>query len=254
MTRLFLSLMTALTLLAAGFPAMSAAQPLQPQDAFALTVQPGEDGALDLHWRIADGYYLYRSTFAAETADGRGLPLGLPAGEPYDDPYFGAEEIFRQDVAARVTIVEYFDYQCPFCKRDHAILTDLVARDGDIGLVMRDWPIFGAPSILASQLVLGAASMGSYAQAHAALMAAPARLSEDEVRQVLMDAGIGPTAALAAYRADRDRWDGLLSRNAAQAVTLNLQGAPAFIIGAAIYPGALGEAGLRQAITHARQA
>ena len=105
MTRLFPSLMAALSLLVAGFLATAApaqTRPLQPEDAFALTVRPGEDGALDLHWRIADGYYLYRSTFAAETADGSSLPLDLPTGEPYDDPYFGAEEIFRRDVAVRL--------------------------------------------------------------------------------------------------------------------------------------------------------
>ena len=164
-----------------------------------------------------------------------------------DNPVLGNPE-------GGLTIVEYFDYQCPFCKRDHVLRSDMVARDGDIRLVMKDWPIFGAPSVLASQLVLGAASMGRYEPAHAALMATEGRLSEAQIRQVLADGGVDTRAALAAYRADRDRWDGLLSRNAAQAAALNLQGTPAFIIGATLYPGALGEAGLRQAIAHARQA
>ncbi len=189
------------------------------------------------------------------------LGRGAPAGDGAERAGIGAKEVLHDpdnpvlgNPEGSLTIVEYFDYQCPFCKRDHAILTDLVAQDGDIRLVMKDWPIFGAPSVLASQLVLGAASMGSYAQAHTALMATEARLSEDQIRQVLTDAGIDTGAALAAYRADRDKWDGLLTRNAAQAAALNLQGTPAFIIGPAIHPGALGEAGLRQAITHARQA
>lgn len=153
-----------------------------------------------------------------------------------------------------LTIVEYFDYQCPYCKMGHSMLTDVVTKEGDIRLVMKDWPIFGAPSVLASQLVLGAASTGSYAQAHEALMATEARLTEDQVRQVLRDGGLDTDAALAAYRAERGKWDGLLARNGRQAAELGLQGTPAFIIGERIYPGALDETRLRAAIAEARQA
>lgn len=100
MTRMFASLISALLLLA-GFLTAAQAQPLQPQEAFALSVSQDEDDALVLNWRIADGYYLYRSTFAAE-AGGRSLPLSLPEGESYDDPYFGAGQIYREDVTARL--------------------------------------------------------------------------------------------------------------------------------------------------------
>lgn len=155
--------------------------------------------------------------------------------------------------AGRLSIAEYFDYQCPFCKRDHALLTNIVAEDGDIRLVMKDWPIFGAASVLASRLVLGAAAAGDYARAHAALMATPGRLTEDQVRQVLAQGGVDIDAALDAYRAERDKWDGLLARNAAQAAALALGGTPGFIIGTTLYSGALGEAGLRTAITNARR-
>lgn len=164
-----------------------------------------------------------------------------------DNPALGNPE-------GALTIVEYFDYQCPYCKMGHSMLIDIVAEEGDIRLVMKDWPIFGAPSVLASQLVLGAVSMGSYEQAHEALMATEARLTEDQVRQVLRDGGIDTDAALAAYRAERGKWDGLLARNSRQAAELGLQGTPAFIIGARIYPGALDETRLRTAIAEAREA
>lgn len=175
------------------------------------------------------------------------------AGAGIDDVLHDPDNPALGNPEGALTIVEYFDYQCPYCKMGHAMLTNMVGKDGDIRLVMKDWPIFGAPSVLASQLVLGAASMGRYAQAHAALMATEARLSEDQIRQVLGDGGIDTGAALAAYRAERDKWDGLLSRNAAQAAELGLRGTPAFIIGARIYPGALDETRLRSAIAAARQ-
>lgn len=153
-----------------------------------------------------------------------------------------------------VTIVEYFDYQCPFCKRDHDQLSEMVEEDGGIRLVMKDWPIFGAPSVLASQLVLGTVVSGEYPTAFSALMATKARLAEDQVRDVLGNAGIDVDAADAAYRTARNKWDGLLARNAAQAAQLGLRGTPAFIIGRAIYPGAMDAATLRGAIAEARKA
>ncbi|MDP0928651.1 protein-disulfide reductase DsbD [Paracoccus onubensis] len=106
MTRLFpTSFAAVLSLLITAFLATWAAaqtpQPLlQPEDAFSLSASPGEDGMLRLNWRIADGYYLYRGKFAAETGDGQALPLSLPDGESYEDPYFGEEEIYRSDVDA----------------------------------------------------------------------------------------------------------------------------------------------------------
>ncbi|WP_149766290.1 protein-disulfide reductase DsbD [Paracoccus thiocyanatus] len=103
MTRLFpLSLTLALVLafLATWATAQTHDRPLQPQDAFALTVTRDADGELALTWRIAQGYYLYRSQLAAENAAGESLPLTLPKGEPYEDPYFGEGEIYRDEVTA----------------------------------------------------------------------------------------------------------------------------------------------------------
>ena len=183
----------------------------------------------------------------------RGSGTGT-AGISVDDVLFDPDNPVLGNPDGDVTIVEYFDYQCPFCKRGHSMLSDVVAEDGAVRLVMKDWPIFGAPSVLASQLVLGAASLGNYQSAHSALMATEAKLTEDQIRLVLLDGGIDAAGALAAYRADRSKWDALLGRNSAQAAELRLGGTPAFIIGRTLYPGALDEARLRAAITEARRA
>ncbi|WP_323718120.1 MULTISPECIES: DsbA family protein [Paracoccus] len=192
---------------------------------------------------IAGGAVLWTRGRGTETA---GLTIEDVLHDP-DNPVLGNPE-------GALTIVEYFDYQCPYCKMGHSMLTRVVAEDGDIRLAMKDWPIFGGSSVLASQLVLGTVSVGDYEVAHEALMATQARLSEDQVRQVLRDGGIDTDAALAAYRAERGKWDGLLARNGRQAAELGLQGTPAFIIGARIYPGALDETRLRGAIAEARRA
>ena len=208
----------------------------------------GAGGALILAGFVGGGMALRRR--AAELADTDVLDdpdipvLGNPQGD--------------------ITIVEFFDYQCPFCKRGHEDLLALVAGDGNIRLMMRDWPVFGAPSVLAAQLVLGAASLGEYASAHGALMATEGRLAAPQIRRALAGVGVDHIAAEDAFRRDRTRWDALLSRNAAHAARMGLQGTPVFAIGRAMPPGApaaqaeihrgaMGIPAMRRAVADARR-
>lgn len=74
--------------------------PLPPSQAFALSVADQDDGSRTLSWDIADGYYLYRSKLAAETAEGVSVPLQTPPGVAMDDPTFGAVEIYYDTARA----------------------------------------------------------------------------------------------------------------------------------------------------------
>ncbi|MBE9639247.1 DsbA family protein [Salipiger mangrovisoli] len=152
-----------------------------------------------------------------------------------------------------VTIVEYFDYQCPFCKKTHPTVTDIVASDGNLRLVMKDWPIFGAPSVYASQLALGAVELGLHTRAKEALMATEGRFDHAQVDETLRAAAIDVEAVQNAYLENRAKWDGLLDRNSMQAAAMGLNGTPVFIIGRTLYPGALDRAGLEKAVEQARQ-
>lgn len=163
-----------------------------------------------------------------------------------DNPILGNPE-------GDVTIVEWFDYQCGYCKQVHPALMEVVETDGNIRLLMKDWPIFGGASVMASQLVLGSHAAGHYGRAHAALMGSKGSLGQTSIRRALDNAGVDTDAAWHSYRADRDRWDGLLSRNAAQAAELGLGGTPGFIIGRALYPGAIGADVIRHAVAEARR-
>ncbi|AXC51145.1 protein-disulfide reductase DsbD [Paracoccus suum] len=97
----FATLSLLIVVLAAGWAgAQTHKPPLQPEDAFALRVSQDADGALNLNWDIADGYYLYRSELKAEAGDGQELSLSLPEGETYADPYLGEGQIYRQNVSA----------------------------------------------------------------------------------------------------------------------------------------------------------
>ncbi|MDT8853728.1 DsbA family protein [Paracoccaceae bacterium Fryx2] len=151
-----------------------------------------------------------------------------------------------------VTLVEYFDYQCPCCKSGHPMLMEAVARDGNIRLVMKDWPIFGGESLRATRLTLGAAEMGRFEAANAALMATKARLSAAQVDEALIGAGIDIAAATAAFAGSADKWNAYLARNMRQADSFGLAGTPAYIIGQTLYSGALTQDVLDEAIRAAR--
>jgi len=155
---------------------------------------------------------------------------------------------------ADLSIVEWFDYQCPYCKKMNPDLLKVVQEDGHVRLVFKDWPVFGDVSVHAAQLVLAAKYQGKYAEAHDALMAIRGKLSEDLLGPTLTQAGIDVERAKRDLDTHRKEITALLARNHEQALALGFQGTPAFIIGHFRVPGALDAATLKLAIKEARAA
>lgn len=179
----------------------------------------------------------------AVPAHAQGLTVDAVLRDP-DAPVLGNPD-------GDVTIVEWFDYQCPFCKRMHPDLTALVAQDGGIRLVLKDWPIFGGASLRAARVALGAHDLGLYAPVTEALMRTVGRLSDASIDRALR--GIVPAKrAIAAYDARAATWQALLERNSLQAAALGFQGTPGVTVDTTIYDGALDGAALRRAVADAR--
>lgn len=153
-----------------------------------------------------------------------------------------------------ITIVEYFDYQCPYCKKVAPVLVKLASEDGKLRIVMKDWPIFGGASQYAARMVLAAKYQDKYHEAHAALIGASTKLSEDVVRKLLGDAGIDVDRATTDMETHKPAIEALLVRNNEQAEVFGFQGTPAFIVGTFRVPGVLDAAGFKQAIADARTA
>jgi protein-disulfide isomerase len=74
------------------------------------------------------------------------------------------------NVDGDVTIVEFFDYNCPYCKRVKPEIQALMAADPDIRLVYREWPILGEGSVFAARAALAARNQGKYEEFHWAIM------------------------------------------------------------------------------------
>jgi protein-disulfide isomerase len=158
------------------------------------------------------------------------------------------------DANGDLTIVEWFDYQCPFCKKLKPDLLRAVREDGHIRLVLKDWPVFGQSSVHAAQLVLAAKYQDKYVQAHDALMAVNGKLTEDLLKGTLAQAGVDVGQAERDLAAHGNAINALLARNNMQAEALGFQGTPALIIGHFRVPGALDAANLKLAIGDARAA
>src|ERR1700736_6397376 len=89
-----------------------------------------------------------------------------------------------------VTVVEYFDYNCPVCRRIEPELRQLLAKDPGVRVIHKDWPVFGEASVYAAYCSFAAAREGKYAQAHDALIGSAQDLdSREDVRQGLQQSG-----------------------------------------------------------------
>jgi protein-disulfide isomerase len=153
-----------------------------------------------------------------------------------------------------ITVVEYFDYQCPYCKKTVPELAQLAKEDGNIRLVLKDWPIFGDASVTAAKLVLASQYQHKYAEAHAILIGATSKLTETSIHDLLAQAGVDVAMATADLETHKQSIEDLLARNRAQAEAFGFEGTPGFIVGTFRIPGALEMKVFKQIVADARAA
>ena len=150
----------------------------------------------------------------------------------------------------RVTIVEFFDYQCGYCKREAVELKTLLQTDSDIRLVYKDLPILGPASVFAARAALAAQKQGKHEALHAALMAASQKLTDQEVLRIVAQVGLD------AAKLEKDMADPSVSqaldRNFQLQRALNIQGTPALIVGTELIPGAASLETLKALVARAR--
>jgi protein-disulfide isomerase len=153
-----------------------------------------------------------------------------------------------------VSIVEYFDYNCPYCRRLAPELAQVVQDDGKVRLVFKDWPILGPVSVVASRMALASKFQDKYLAAHDALFGVSSKLTEPRIRELLSGAGIDMDRLDRDLAANAKTIDAILARNNDQATAFGFRGTPAFIVGKFRVPGALTMAEFDQVIADARKA
>jgi protein-disulfide isomerase len=150
-----------------------------------------------------------------------------------------------------VTIVEFFDYRCPYCKQVHPAIQKLLDQDRKLRFVYKEFPVLGEQSDIAAHAALAARLQGRYEAFHDAMMAAKGQISEEVVYRVAGSVGLDVD------RLKRDMTDPeidrALSANRALAKALELRGTPGFIIGDHIVPGAIDLDALKTMVADARK-
>jgi protein-disulfide isomerase len=154
---------------------------------------------------------------------------------------------------ADVILVEYFDYNCPFCKKLAPALQGLLKADARVALVYKDWPILGNVSAYAARLALAAGSQGKYLLAHDTLMQATRLASNAQVDSLLSKAGLNMTQLKADAASHAATISALLQRNDTEARALGIRGTPGLLVGRHIINGVYDVAGLEQAVAIARR-
>ncbi len=153
-----------------------------------------------------------------------------------------------------VTIVEYFDYNCPYCRKVAPELRQVVQDDGKVRLVHKDWPILGEVSVIAARMALASKYQDKYVQAHDALIGVSSKLTAPRVRELLAGAGIDLDRADRDLAANAKAIDAIIARNGDQATAFGFKGTPSYIVGKFRVPGVLTMAQFDQAIADARKA
>jgi len=153
-----------------------------------------------------------------------------------------------------ISIVEYFDYNCPYCRKIAPEIRQVVQDDGKVRLVLKDWPILGEVSVIASRMALACKYQDKFIQAHDALIGINSKLTESRISELLAGAGIDVDRAKKDLATNAKAIDAILARNNDQALAFGFKGTPSFIVGKFRVPGILTMAQFDQAIADARKA
>jgi protein-disulfide isomerase len=149
-----------------------------------------------------------------------------------------------------LVIVEFFDYQCGYCKKAFSTVLKILETDKKIRVAWKEFPILGPASRIAAVAAMAAKKQGKYFEFHVAIMSLKGRLSEQRIMDVAQKIGLDIP------RLNKDMNDPAISAYLEETLrlgqSLGVNGTPAFIIGEHVIPGAIGEDQMRKLIKLAR--
>ena len=149
-----------------------------------------------------------------------------------------------------VTVVEFFDYRCPYCKRVSDSLLQLLKDDPNVKLVFKEFPILGPESVVAAKIALAAHRQGKYEPVHAALMAHKGSFDQAALLDLAASAGANRDKLVSDMQDPAIQ--GSLRANESLAAMLGISGTPGFLFGKQLVPGALSLDDMKKMVSSAR--
>lgn len=185
----------------------------------------------------ADAETRARRVLAARQAELLDEPGSPVAGNPNGD----------------VSVVEFFDYRCPYCKRVHPTIQALLRDDKNLRFVYKEWPILGPPSVYAARAALAARNQNRYVEFHGALMEVRGNLDEAAVLRAAAAAGLNVERLKRDMEAQAADLEKIFARNDDLARSLEITGTPAFVVGDVIIRGATDMESMKKAVADVRR-
>lgn len=183
----------------------------------------------------------------ADAKDKAGQMLAAHRQDVFDDP--------RSPVAGNpqgdVTLVEFFDYRCPYCKQVEPALERIVGEDRQLRFVFKEFPVLGPESEVAARVALAARKQGKYDAFHRAMMGTTGRIDDAVIFKVAASAGLDVDRARQDMKSPDVEQE--LQANLDLGRALDLDGTPSFIVGNTIVPGAVSADALKRLIADARE-
>ncbi len=149
-----------------------------------------------------------------------------------------------------ISLIEFFDYRCPYCKRVVPQLVELRQSDKNLRLVYKEFPILGPDSVVAARAAIASRAQGKYQAFHDAMMASRGKLTELAVLQIAAEVGLDVERLVDDMQAPEVQ--DIIARNYALAQALGITGTPSFVIGDNLVRGAVSGAELKRRIAEAR--
>ncbi|MFZ6763431.1 DsbA family protein [Pseudoroseomonas sp. WGS1072] len=241
-------------LLAAISLAAAPGLPASPAAAQALTPEQRREVVQVMREALRQDPSILRDAFAAleeaarqQASEGRAGAIRAEAGALFRDPADPVKGNPRGDV----TLVEFFDARCGYCKALHPTLEALLRADPGVRIVMKDLPILGPASVLASRALLAAQRQDRYVELQAALMKLRGEPTEATLQAEAKKLGLDWA------RLRRDMEDPAIERRLQEhlrlARALSIEGTPALVIGETLVPGAVDLPTLQRLVAEARK-
>ena len=198
--------------------------------------------------KIVESVRAHNRRVEAERRDAAAANLVAMRGELLDDP--------ASPVAGNpdgdVTVVEFFDYRCGYCKRSLDVLMTVMEEDPNLRVVFKEFPILSPQSRRAALAALAAREQGGYLPFHVALMEARGSFEDEQIFEIAGEVGLDVARLAADMEAPAAAAQ--IDAVSALATALDISGTPAFVVGGELFRGAIDLDAMRRAIAAARAA
>lgn len=153
-----------------------------------------------------------------------------------------------------ITVIEFMDYRCGYCKKANAEVAELIKSDGNIRFILKEYPILGEQSDLASRFAIAVHQIGgdaAYASVHETLMVMRADITAPALDRIATDLGLDPTAINA--RMETPEVAAVIATNRALGAAMQVNGTPTFVVQGTLLRGYVPLESMREIVAEERK-